>query len=144
MAFTTVASASALSRESADFIFPRVAHAQAIASVLTSIFGGEYSDEQRPDSGAVFLSLGRVSLLLHECVARIDEPGIGQPPVTCQTDPWRRDIDQATALVDVIDALGWADEYEITRHDDVMSDYLGAVEEAIRRARNGLEEESHG
>ena len=130
---TRVSRTSNLSIDSADFISSRLGRAEAIASVLTRIFGGEYAGDVRPEDPDVLISLEHVGRLLHECNDHYQDV-----PRAPEADPWWEDIRDATALVKVMGALTWADEWKISFGDGVMADYLWAIKTAISQASSGL------
>jgi len=129
---------SALPPDSIDFVFERLRQSRAIATVVSTAFGGDYSKDDRPSDDTIMMSLERVGMLLTEALRHLDNRPLGDKPL-CETDPWWSDLRDAAALTETITTLAWADGWEITFSDDLLGSYLWAVTSTIERAIAGLE-----
>jgi hypothetical protein len=118
-----------------DYIDCRLAQAGAITGVLMRLFGGEYAnDGTRPDDDAVFMSLEQAGVLLHECTDSLD----GRHD---EVAVWFEPVSRAAALIDVIAAMGWSDEWKVAFSDNVMANYLWSVRLAIEKAQASIRAE---
>jgi len=114
-----------------------IARAKAVVCVLGRLFGGEYEKAVRPADDEIFLSLDVAVEVMKETAHRLcDAKGIEgiRAGASCG---------RAAAMLSVLAAMGWSDQYEITLADDVLSNYFGAIEATLDKCEEEVDSLEH-